>query len=733
MRLRSLGLPAAQADELITVFQRWTKESGREWTVSRLKNLKQELISRRSGGSYRAPWVSRKRSDGLPSGIMHYIFKRALSGTDKTFNLMVNVLMVYSTLTLSHASEAQKKKFFGSMMSEDKTGLESTIHATEYFTKRRLNSEELEDEEKASNLVFVPRPKPFVEFCTADMKSAPSVFGSSIRSDDAYGQFIFFANSIPSVDAFFKYPLVFNKIVPLDYFAAAMGPVNSPFTDVWHPLGMLMECRHSVGKIGLIQEPGCKLRAVANPNAVWQAALQPLKAMILRDLKLHYPTDCTHDQDLGARVIQRWLSEGKTCFSVDLSDATNMMPLHLQIQVLRDRYLHGKEQFNPYLDQLISAFEYVSRAPWYYKDDRNGKISLVRFTRGQPLGLQPSFASFALAHNELLLGICKKVGVNPTETFRILGDDIVISDPEVHRRYRLTLKNLGCPVSESKCLQSNQMAEFAGYIITKSNLWHAYKWKNPDWSNLESLLHLYGPKARQLVWGTKREVVDLIAPLPEELGGLGWNPEGIPLTTRLSSDVGRAMLEYSKGESLESYISLTSLLTDFDNQIVEGGGFGQNTLRRVHLARFPEWAASPLVQQTGWLHPDVANSVNESLANRSRVLPQDTILGPALPAGFHQSWLEGYGTVLKRGNISQDPRAPSKRKFLVESLYEALKVSGKWEKSKDKFFNEVNGIRRSHSAQRMMQKIDQSSGPLRSQRIPVKAPMEKKPSGPHLH
>ena len=732
MRLRSLGLPAAQANELITVFQRWTKESGREWTCSRLKSLKQELIARRSGGSYRAPWVSRNRRDTLPSGIMHYIFKSALSGSDRKFNEMLNVLMVYSTLTVSKATKKQKEKFFGSMMSQDETGLDSTIHATNPLPYRVGRSFSRDEDRWHTNMVSAPHPRSFLEFCTSDMKSAPSVLGPSTRNDDAYGQFIFFVNSKPSVEAFDRFPEVFRQVVPLDYYADATGPINSPFTDVWHPRAARKVCMETIGKIGLIQEPGCKLRAVASPNAIWQAALEPLKTMILKDLRLNYPTDCTHDQELGARVIQNWLKQGKTCHSVDLSDATNMMPLHLQIQLLRDRYLNGDDDPKRYVSQLISAFEFASRAPWYLQDEVTRNYSKVSFTRGQPLGLQPSFAVFALSHNEILLGICKKVGVNPTETFRILGDDIVISDSEVHRRYRLTLKNLGCPVSESKCLSSNTMAEFAGYVITQSNLWHAYKWRDPDWSNFEAVLRMYGPKARQLVYGLKRKIIDLIAPLPEEIGGLGWNPKGLPLSTRLDNDIARAVMEYSKGESLESYISLTSLLTDFNNQVVEGGGFNVHLTARFKLERkFPAWASSPGVVETGWDNSDVTASLAEAGAEHSKVLPQDSILATSPPDGISQRWLPGYGVVLKHGNVSQDPRILSKRSTLLQTIHTVLSQRGQVEENLRKFELQVNGIRRSHPAPRLMERIDQSAGPLRQQRIPVQLKPSKKARGLH--
>lgn len=694
MRLRALGLPTQQTAELITLFQRWTRCSGYEWTVSRFKDLKQELISRRAGGTFQAPYVSRNRHDGLPSGTLHYIFKKALSGSDKTFMNMVNVLMVYSTLTNKSMTPKQEKKFFGSMESNDMTGMDARLHYYRRFKQPRKNASEVDESDESA--IYVARPKAFVEFCVSPLKSAPSLLGTSIRSDDAFGQFLFFVNSKPCLEALEKFPLVFQDVVPQNYVAAAkQAPDFGIMRSGWHPYG-LPECKASVGKIGLIQEPGCKLRAVANPNAIWQAALQPLKALVLRDLQVKFPCDCTHDQEAGALVIQNWLQQGKTCFSVDLSDATNLMPLPLQIGLLKGRYEDAGK--NDYLDQLIDAFEFASRAPWYLKTDTGYR--LCRFTRGQPLGLQPSFAVFALTHNVLLEGLCERVGVNPVQTFRILGDDIVISDPEVHRLYRETLKNLGCKVSESKCLQSNVMAEFAGYIITKDFLGHAYKWKEPSWDNFISLCEEYGPKARQLMYGVKRKVVDALAPIPSEIGGFGWNPQGIPLAQRLDSDLARFLLSYVQGETLGRYRTLTSLITRFDKQVTEAGLLNTGFIRPLNV---DPWAIgqglpSREARKWGWSNESVISSLKErDSVDPSVPHPDDFIYQKPLPAGFHSCWIPGYGEVINYGTVSQDPRN-SKKATLYSLLEQGLVQAQASEKEMRAFKRFIAGEKRQQPA-----------------------------------
>ena len=547
VRLRALGVPKQQANQIINLFVKWTNCSGPEWTVERLKALKLEYVSRLAGRPVLAAGVKRNK-EGFPSGVWSWLFK--WQSKNAPFKVL-NTLMCYSTLTSKAITEKQRIKFFGSMESTDKTGLQSELG---FIPQVRVPN--------------LDKPLPFLVGCTQPSKSAPSCLGPSIRQDDSWGQFMFFTQSVACIAAYYRYPLVFEKVVPKPLTVLAFG---SPKYHLDVPIDQAAV--QAVGKLGFIQEPGYKLRAVANPNAVWQVALAPLKNLILRDLRDNFPTDCTHDQEAGVAAIQGWIAQGKTCFSVDLSDATNLFPRHLQMDVLRKRYLFTWKEERPDIEfrrssdittdvietkrtvhrgssenqerflQLVDAFQFASEAPWYYKDEKDGKFKLAKFTRGQPLGLGPSFASFALAHNLLLIGICKKVGVAPADTFRILGDDIVISDYEVHRRYRATLANLGCKVSKAKTLVSSSTAEFGGRVITANAIIPTFKWRRVAGSNFLDIARNYGRESRRLLTPNQRLVVDSVAEIPEVLGGLGWNPYGKSLTDRMSTPVAHWLMD----------------------------------------------------------------------------------------------------------------------------------------------------------------------------------------------
>jgi len=277
----------------------------------------------------------------------------------------------------------------------------------------------------------------------------------------------------------------------------------------------------AIGVIGYSQEPGAKLRAFAAPNWVLQAAMEGTKQCLLSALA-HCEWDCTHEQSKGVLGVQKWLAEGRKVFSVDLSDATNNFPLHLQIRLLNYLGLPPED---------IRLLELVSRSPFRLSW---GDGRLITWTVGQPLGAGPSFMSFALGHAVIALAAEISAGVPVKDLgshFYILGDDIVISDDSVHAAYRGYLGVLGCPVSESKCLQSLVAGEFAGKLITKDHVYHGYKYREiSDISFLDVLRNL-GAQALSVCTAPQKAYAELVWELPEPVG-LGFNPAGRPLAER---------------------------------------------------------------------------------------------------------------------------------------------------------------------------------------------------------
>lgn len=501
-RLVALGLSRPLAVKLEREITKWHSKSGPEWTVARLKQLKVALINHIAGRDMDLRWI-RMNEFGLPHGAMSELFR--MTDSKRGRFLAVNALMVYSSFVSESVTEVQREKFFGSMESKETRGLNAKC-------SRKFS---------LGHVPFIESGTPWTNARLSPSSFQPGKDGRSYPETDTFVSFMGFTSSDTLVQLGAKHNSIFDEVVPMglvvDTRMARAEPIDVPFNTV-------------VGKISYIQEPGYKLRAVANPNRVAQHALEPLKE-VLGFVLGNLSNDFTFDQNAGVQLVQGWLKKGLTVYSVDLSDATNNFPLSYTESVLKTRITVNVRDRKRY-DSLVEIFAELSRAPWFSKE--SGTVRIHRFTRGQPLGLGPSFFAFALSHNCLLLDLCKDSGVDPHEAFAILGDDICISNPVLYTAYRLWLSENGCPVSEAKTMTSGKIAEFAGKLILKDQVIPQFKWRELDDSNVVDFVKNVGPTGVSLLNKNQRALIDVLADVPDFLGGLGWNPEGISLDFRLA-------------------------------------------------------------------------------------------------------------------------------------------------------------------------------------------------------
>jgi len=293
------------------------------------------------------------------------------------------------------------------------------------------------------------------------------------------------------------------------------------------------------GRVSCIQEPGYKARFICNPSRFWQLALKPLGDAlfgILQDL----PWDCTFDQDRAIPGIQDFLAKGKTVYCFDLSNATDVFPLDIQLSLVRKMVKRVPQKpgphgiFKPEATDLISLFACLARADYWMQSEQR----FVRWSKGQPLGLYPSFAMFALTHGFMLKQLAQRCGAftrvleKGHQPFYVLGDDVIILDDALSELYKRELDLLGVEISEPKSLTSNVMAEFTGRIITKDLVHVPVKWRNISPDNWIDFLRQTGPNGIDLLPRHIRHVAKAVSSLPEPLG-FGWNPEGVSVVERL--------------------------------------------------------------------------------------------------------------------------------------------------------------------------------------------------------
>lgn len=313
--------------------------------------------------------------------------------------------------------------------------------------------------------------------------------------------------------------------------------------------GVIQE-RPLMGLIALIQEGGYKLRFAANPYRVYQQALQPLGKALFRALK-RVPNDFTFDQAAALPLIQQWLRDGYPACSMDLSNCSDNLPLDLQLELLSRLGVSTR---------WLQFFRDTCRGDWWTRrlPDQH---TVLRWTVGSPLGLYPTFASFAMLHHCIVQWCFKTLGkpkimisLNNDERhaypYAIVGDDLVVMDTDVASLYQEIMTELGVPISEHKTLWSRDTAEFIGRIITPNSVVQGFKWKGRiSDDNFVDFCRNFGPRALTLLSSRQKRVISYIADLPEPYG-LGWNPFGIPLEERLTPHIERV---WSRDERVRTF------------------------------------------------------------------------------------------------------------------------------------------------------------------------------------
>jgi hypothetical protein len=268
-----------------------------------------------------------------------------------------------------------------------------------------------------------------------------------------------------------------------------------------------------MGRIGFIQEPGYKLRSVANPWSILQVIGSHLGNQLYDTLLHDIPEDCTFDQDQGVRDVQTYLRDSdQDLMSIDLSSATDRFPLSFTLEVL------GAAGAAP---QDLWLMKEVSRGDWVLPDRTR-----ISWTNGQPLGWYPSFGAFAFSHHALAR-LCQ-----PT-FYRILGDDIVI-DKIAGEKLVKYYEAMQLPISWDKSITSAQLAEFGGRLITADRVYIQPKWKDVSDRSYLDLARNLGPRSLAMFKPRQRATLRVLAhALPDIYPlGLNWNLKGLSYKER---------------------------------------------------------------------------------------------------------------------------------------------------------------------------------------------------------
>lgn len=471
-RCLAMGLKAPLASSFEKEVKKYLINSGPLWTVQRLKSIRTDIIRLRAGLPP-LTWV-RKNRRGFWSGIWGQLRREALS-SKRGFKVVCNSLTAYSALKPNGPTERHIQS-----MRENLGRLPVDISNEKFFIPFRVP--DIKDGEIQHLLMYSGKSSVNAPVFEGGSVSQDSHLQDELRwfaDDENYSHSIRFRNLYS--------PIIRDLVLPdSSYYSMGSGPpiVSS---------GRL---------IPLVKDGGWKVRWIASPYRIHQMALKPFGDRLFELLK-SFPWDCTYDQEKAVPILQNVLKQGKTCYCVDLESATDHFPLNFQIHLLRQMNSSALWQ------ESVDLFRTLSRGGWEFRGE------LVQWKKGQPMGLFPSFASFAVCHGLLLRHLCPASTEYP---FLVLGDDVVIWDQTLYQRYSQVLASWNVPVSHSKTIISDKLCEFAGMVITDKESFHNYKWKTIDDENFLALMIQFGRRFRRaLTWRQKR-VYDAVCSLQPPVG-----------------------------------------------------------------------------------------------------------------------------------------------------------------------------------------------------------------------
>jgi hypothetical protein len=206
-------------------------------------------------------------------------------------------------------------------------------------------------------------------------------------------------------------------------------------------------------RLAFISDKGGKTRVVALGDILSQSLLHTVHQrcnLVLRRLL----QDGTFDQDRSRRYIQKMSRVNDPLASIDLTAATDRMPVLLQVWVLIACRI-----LTPF--QAFGWWWVTTRRTFVYTD--KGTRKCVRYKVGQPMGLLSSWPVMAISHHYLVRLSFAAQGYYKLERapYSVLGDDLAIRGFSVAGEYLKIISYLGMDYSPEKTYIARGVAEFA--------------------------------------------------------------------------------------------------------------------------------------------------------------------------------------------------------------------------------------------------------------------------------
>lgn len=520
--LRACGIPKELALNIVNEVSKWDNESGREWTVKRIKSYRAWYESCLAGNPDPPEWFKHSET-GRPLGVWKKVF-------DLPTGKALGVLSLSTVFFEKTLTEAQLEKFqhgTSGNQQQDPERLETLMrdHYGRYGEKY-----------SSSVRVKLPRQMPAmspVSIESIDLNKSTPVKNAtrSITPKTDAERLMCLKESWESIPQ-----VTFNFLLKEDRFdILPPSVVGNDFT-------LELERPHSlnVGRIGVIQEPELKARIVANPNRITQHTLVPLQEL-LQSVEKQLPSCSIYDQDAGMQWAKAQLQAGYVMACSDLTSASDLLDLEQVFRLVDNCFALSKvDGYSEYRDYFLE----VSRSNWYMPAIKD----TIRWAQGDPLGTGPSINYLDLANQCAALVAYKEAtyhgwnpGKNPDGTrvsamqcFRTIGDDIIMR-AEMRPYYEEVISALGGEINHSKTIESNKVAEFAGRVITEKAVYlKKVNYCEPSDNSFMSYVSQLGAQAKWFLRPRQRKVWEKFEPIPGVVvpGPYSQDSFGEPLSDR---------------------------------------------------------------------------------------------------------------------------------------------------------------------------------------------------------
>jgi hypothetical protein len=200
------------------------------------------------------------------------------------------------------------------------------------------------------------------------------------------------------------------------------------------------------GKLAIIKDPELKLRVIAMEDYLSQFTLRPIHDGLLSLLR----NKLTQDRTFTQNPFNNWTLDAvsHSYYSLDLSAATDRFPVILQKKLLSCIYKNN--------DFAFAWMNLLQNREFTYKDKQP-----MKYTVGQPMGAYSSWAAFTITHHLVVAYAAHLCNISNFKDYILLGDDIVIKNDKVARKYISLMTKLGVDISLTKTHISKNMYEFA--------------------------------------------------------------------------------------------------------------------------------------------------------------------------------------------------------------------------------------------------------------------------------